>query len=417
VDQAPSTDERPDGGRYLRRHLAARRRPRALQPEQRPPGLRKIAPDIGLRFGYYPLSFLGVEVEGGVAPTKTQTDSKGALLGMFRGYGILQLPYRVAPFALIGYGIMGTTGLGKDVDPTVHFGGGVKFYLTRLLALRLDVRDNLSPQKEVTGGRTHHVEALLGLSIVLGRKKPVEKPPSDSDGDGFVDANDACPSTPGVAPNGCPAPAPEPDSDGDGFVDSQDTCPQEPGIAPDGCPEKDRDGDGFLDSQDQCPDTPGVAPDGCPPPDADKDGIIDMNDQCINVPETKNGYQDADGCADEVPKAVQKFTGVIQGIFFDVDKDTIKSTSRKTLDAAVLVLKDFPDVRVEISGHTDNTGDRDHNLDLSRRRAEAVKKYLVDKGIKDSQISTRGVGPDEPIADNATKDGKAKNRRIEFKLQ
>ncbi len=376
----------------------------------------KIAPDIGLRFGYYPLPFLGVEVEGGIAPTKT-ADSKGAMIGMFRGYGILQLPYRIAPFALIGYGIMGTTGLGKDVDPALHFGGGVKFYLTRLLALRLDVRDNLAPQREVEGGRTHHVEALLGLSLVLGRKKPEPSRALDSDGDGFLDGNDGCPTVPGVAPDGCPAAVVEPDSDGDGFLDSQDSCPQEPGVAPDGCPEKDRDGDGFLDSKDTCPDTPGVAPDGCPPPDTDKDGIIDRDDKCIADPETKNGYQDADGCPDEVPKAVQKFTGVIQGIFFDVDKDTIKKTSRKTLDAAVKVLKDFADVRVEISGHTDNTGDRDHNLDLSRRRAEAVKKYLVDKGINDSQVSTRGVGPDEPIADNATKAGKAKNRRIEFKLQ
>ena len=80
------------------------------------------------------------------------------------------------------------------------------------------------------------------------------------------------------------------------------------------------------------------------------------------------------------------------------------------------MLKEFPDVRVEISGHTDTDGDRDHNLDLSARRAEAVKRYLVDAGIDGARLQTRGAGPDEPIADNATKAGKAQNRRIEFKL-
>ena len=376
---------------------------------------KSVAPDIGLRFGYYPLSFLGVEVEGGVAPTKT-SDGKGALLGMFRGYGLVQLPYRIAPFALIGYGLMGTTALGKDVDPVLHFGGGVKFHINQLLALRLDARDNLASQYKVDGGRTHHLEILLGLSIVLGRKKQEPVKEKDSDDDGFLDSQDDCVSVPGVAPRGCPPPAPE-DRDGDGFIDSQDTCPDQPGIAPDGCPEKDSDGDGFLDSKDTCPAVAGVDPDGCPPPDKDADGVIDRDDKCLDIPETRNNYQDADGCPDELPKEVQKFTGVIQGIFFDVDKDSIKPKSKPTLDAAIKVLKDFPDVKVEVSGHTDSDGDRQHNVDLSLRRADAVKKYLVDNGIDTARISTRGAGPDQPIADNTTKDGKAKNRRIEFKLQ
>ncbi|MDC0674690.1 OmpA family protein [Nannocystis radixulma] len=378
---------------------------------------KKVAPDIGLRFGYYPLSFLGLEIEGGVAPTKTATSNQSAVIGMFRGYGILQLPYRIAPFALIGYGLMGTSGLGKDVDPTLHFGGGVKFYVNDRVLLRLDVRDNATAQYRTDGGRTNHLEVLLGLSIILNKKKPQQAPDPDSDGDGFKDKVDKCPQTPGVAPDGCPQATPEPDSDGDGFLDSQDACPQDPGIAPDGCPEKDSDGDGFLDSKDKCPQVPGVAPDGCPPPDRDKDGIPDAEDKCPDVPETKNQYQDQDGCADEVPKQVTKFTGVIKGIFFDVDKDTIKKTSKSTLDNAVKVLKDFSDVKVEISGHTDSTGDRDHNIDLSKRRADAVKQYLVDKGIDAGRITTRGAGPDEPIADNKTAKGKSQNRRIEFKLQ
>lgn len=345
---------------------------------------KKVAPDIGLRFGYYPLSFMGLELEGGIAPTKA-ADGSGAVIGMFRGYGIFQLPYRVAPFALIGLGLLGTTGLGKDVDPALHLGGGVKFYVNDLIALRLDVRDNVATKVGPASGRTNHLEVLLGLSIVLNRKKPVDP---DTDGDGFKDRVDACPKVPGVAPDGCPVKKEDPDTDGDGFRDSKDACVDVPGIAPDGCPAPDRDGDGIPDATDQCPD----------------------------VPETKNNYQDEDGCPDEVPKEVKRFTGVIEGIFFDTDQATIKPASKPTLDNATKVLKDYPEVKVEISGHTDTDGDRAHNVDLSLRRADAVKQYLLDAGIDAGRITTRGVGPDEPIADNTTAEGKAKNRRIQFAL-
>ena len=378
---------------------------------------KRVAPDIGARLGFYPLSFLGIEVEGAIVPTKIGDDAGGgAFLGGFRGYGIFQLPYRIAPFVLIGVGFLGAKSdrLGKDLDPTLHFGGGVKFYINRRIALRLDIRDNVSAQHLVDAGRTNYPEVLLGLSILLNRKKPEKKGPIDTDGDGFYDHEDKCVTTPGVAPDGCPIKEDDPDRDGDGFKDRVDACPDVPGTEPDGCP--DSDGDGFKDNVDKCPQEPGEAPDGCPPPDTDKDGILDKNDKCINEPESKNNYKDADGCPDEVPKEVAKFSGVIKGIFFDVDKDTIKKTSRPTLDNAVKVLKDFPDVNVEIGGHTDSDGSRDHNVDLSQRRAESVRKYLIDKGIDGSRLTAKGYGPDQPIADNATKKGKSQNRRIEFKL-
>jgi OOP family OmpA-OmpF porin len=378
---------------------------------------KKVAPNIGLRFGYYPLSFLGIELEGGVMPTKVRDGSSNALLGAFRGYALLQLPYRIAPFVLAGFGVLGTNGssVGNDADPALHIGGGVKFYINRLLALRLEVRDNITAQHVIDQGRTNHVEVLLGLSILLNRKKPTPVKDKDTDGDGFLDSVDDCVKVPGVAPRGCPAPAGPIDTDGDGFMDPDDSCVNDPGTGPDGCPDSDK--DGFKDPVDKCPQVPGVAPDGCPPPDRDGDGIFDPVDQCPDVPETKNGYKDKDGCSDVVPKAVAKFAGVIKGIYFDVDKDSIKPNSKTSLEAAVKVLKDFDDVHVEISGHTDSDGNREHNVDLSRRRAESVKKYLVDKGIAEGRLSTRGAGPDEPIAKNDTKKNKALNRRIEFKLQ
>jgi len=376
---------------------------------------KKVAPDLGLRIGYYPLSFLGLEIEGGLMPTKLRDESSNALIGAFRGYGLLQLPYRVAPFALAGFGMLASTGSrnGNDIDPAFHFGGGVKFYINRLLALRLDVRDNVTAKHLVENGRTHHVEVLLGLSLLLNRTKPVPKLDVDTDGDGVLDRLDRCVNVPGVQPEGCPSPAPI-DTDGDGVFDPDDSCVDVPGTAPDGCP--DTDGDGFKDPVDRCPLVPGIEPDGCPSPDTDGDGILDNKDQCIELPETKNGYKDRDGCPDEVPKAVAKFSGVIKGIFFDVDKDTIRPNSRATLDAAVKVLKEFEEVDFEVSGHTDTDGSRDHNVDLSRRRAESVRAYMVKKGIPEHRLTTRGAGPDEPLAPNDTKKNKAQNRRIEFKL-
>ena len=125
---------------------------------------------------------------------------------------------------------------------------------------------------------------------------------------------------------------------------------------------------------------------------------------------------DEDGCPDEVPAEVKKFTGVIEGIEFDTGKATIRPKSTATLDAAAKVLTDYPTVRIEISGHTDDVGKHDKNVKLSQDRADSVKAYFVGKGIDEKRITTRGAGPDEPIADNKTAKGKQKNRRTEFKL-
>ena len=129
-----------------------------------------------------------------------------------------------------------------------------------------------------------------------------------------------------------------------------------------------------------------------------------------------HGYQDDDGCNDTLPEKVKKFTGVIQGINFKKDSDLIQKGSFKVLDRAVAVMVEFKDVKIEISGHTSDEGDHDYNVDLSRRRAESVKTYLTGKGIAPERVQTIGYGPDKPIADNKTKKGKEKNRRIEFRV-
>lgn len=419
--------------------------------------LETVAFDGGLRLGYLPFPFIGLELEGGVMPTKTR-DDHSTLLYHFRGHVIGQYPARLAPFLVVGYGLEGVSSdlgaVGDDVDGAFHTGLGLKFYATRFFVARLDGRVNISG-KVGDGGLNPYWEVLLGASWVFGWKDP---PPADTDLDGVLDKDDACPTTAGVKPSGCP------DQDGDGVLDKDDQCPSQAGIAPHGCP--DRDGDGVLDSDDQCPDQAGVKPSGCPDqdgdgvldkddqcpadkgaapsgcpdqdsdgvldkddacpteagikpsgcPDKDGDGIVDKDDQCADKPETQNGFKDQDGCPDEVPKAVKKFQGTIEGIYFEVDKDTIRKKSFPKLDQAVKVLKEYADLNLLIRGHTDDTGAAEHNLDLSKRRAESVKNYMVSKGIDAGRLQTEGVGSNEPVDPAKTNKARAKNRRIEFKL-
>jgi OOP family OmpA-OmpF porin len=320
-----------------------------------------------------------------------------------------------------------TQALGKDSDPELHFGVGVKYAILQCLSARLDFRDNLMQENRANpsikdGDLVQNFELLLGLSFTLGRT-PAETvmAPKDSDGDGFLDPQDACLAVPGVAPNGCPAAAAPVDTDKDGIPDATDPCPTEAedGAQPaptDGCPNKDADGDGILIPDDKCPTEKGVVPDGCPVHDKDQDGILDEVDKCPDQPETKNGFQDADGCPDELPKEVAKFAGVIKGIQFDFGKATIRKESNKILDDAVKVLAQYDDLRIMVSGHTDNVGEAQKNIELSQARANSVKEYMVGKGIDASRIETRGAGSNEFVADNATDKGRQENRRIEFKL-
>jgi OOP family OmpA-OmpF porin len=335
------------------------------------------------------------------------------------------------PFVTVGAGGMNLKSaedaLGDDSDPALYFGIGAKYAINEHLSVRLDLRDNLmqenrEPPEIEEGDLVQNFEVLLGLSFTLGRTTGESAPPPrDSDGDGFADPNDACPAQPGVAPNGCPAPVAPADSDQDGIPDPSDPCPQQaedklPPAPADGCPNEDPDGDGIIGALDKCPAEKGVPPDGCAIKDKDGDGVLDEADKCPDQPETKNGFQDVDGCPDELPKEVAKFAGVIKGIQFDFGKATIRKESNKLLDEAVKVLKDYPELRIMISGHTDNVGEPAKNVELSQQRAAAVKEYLAGKGIDAGRIETRGAGPNEPVADNATDKGRQENRRIEFKL-
>jgi outer membrane protein OmpA-like peptidoglycan-associated protein len=236
--------------------------------------------------------------------------------------------------------------------------------------------------------------------------------PHDDDNDGVPNYLDKCPNTPaGVAvdADGCPL-----DEDGDGVPNYLDKCPKTPaGVAVDenGCP-FDEDGDGVPDYLDKCPKTPAgaqVDADGCPL-DTDGDGIPDYLDRCPQVPGVAANY----GCPEIKKEILKVFKQALNGIQFETGKATIKSSSNAILNKIVAIMNENPDFNLDIAGHTDNVGKADFNLDLSQRRAEAVKAYLVKKGVVNTRMTAEGYGDTRPVSTNATAAGRAENRRVEF---
>lgn len=250
--------------------------------------------------------------------------------------------------------------------------------------------------------------------------------PKDSDEDGFPDYLDKCPfntvdeRSGGIDSTGCPK-----DNDGDGVANYQDECPDNTaeelakGVDEKGCP-KDSDGDGVPDYKDECPDTPAganvangmVDEKGCPK-DTDGDGVADFEDVCPDVA----GVKENKGCP-EIKEEVKKvFEKALNGIEFETGSAKIKKSSNKILDDVVKIMKENPSYKLSINGHTDNVGKAEKNQKLSEDRAAAVKAYLEGKGVEAARLSSAGFGQDQPVADNKTKAGRAKNRRVEFKVR
>jgi len=204
----------------------------------------------------------------------------------------------------------------------------------------------------------------------------------------------------------CKVPAPV-DSDGDGVVDGKDKCPNTPAgrkVNADGC-EFDSDGDGVVDGSDKCPGTPAgrkVNAEGCEL-DSDGDGIVDGADKCPTV-----YAKTADGCPPPL---------VLEGVEFDNDKATLRQESFAILDKTAASMQHWADAKIEVGGHTDSVGTDDYNMALSQRRAETVRDYLISKGIAADRLTAKGYGETKPVADNATEEGRFKNRRVELTRQ
>ncbi len=236
-------------------------------------------------------------------------------------------------------------------------------------------------------------------------------PIPDRDGDGIPDSKDKCPDKPGPAINhGCPII----DTDGDGIPDAKDKCPKKPGPPINhGCPIVDTDGDGIPDNKDKCPKKPGPPINhGCPYLDTDKDGIPDNKDKCPKKP----GPVENNGCPYKLIKITDNMIVLKQKIFFAFNKARIEPRSYPVLNEIAEAMRDHPKWKIEIQGHTDDRGSASYNQKLSERRAFAVYKYLVGRGIARDRMTYIGYGESRPIEDNSTAEGRAVNRRVEFHI-
>jgi len=297
----------------------------------------------------------------------------------------------------------------------------------------------------------------LRLIATVGYAQPVALPPppaqvGDSDGDGLFDDVDPCPHEPEDVDgheddNGCPDPdndldgtpdrddqcpvnagpfenggCPDTDGDGDHVVDRLDRCPEDAEDLDnfedaDGCPDPDNDGDGVVDASDRCPDEAGVvANGGCPDTDRDGDTVVDRLDNC---PEAA-GSPENQGCPNkQLVRIEEGRLDILDVVYFQTNKDVIERRSFALLMNIASVVNAHPEIPlVRVEGHTDARGNAEKNRDLSRRRAEAVVRFLVEQGsVPERRLVARGFGPDRPIVENARRAADhARNRRVEFNL-
>ena len=285
-------------------------------------------------------------------------------------------------------------------------GIGAKISITKHIALKLEAIYMLDNNKNRWDSS---ISALAGINIAFGDSTPKPAPVLDSDNDGVNDSLDNCLSTPAgvkVDSDGCKV---DGDDDNDGVKNSIDTCPTTPvgtEVDTNGCQvDGDDDNDGIKNSVDLCLSTPTgakVESNGCQADgDSDADGIKDSIDKC---PNTKANYVvTADGCVKEIDLHINFKTGS-----WDVDEQ-----SKDNIANFANFLNAAPSYTAEIIGYTDSVGSSSKNQKLSLKRATIVKDMIKDNGVADNRLKATGMGEENPIADNASDEGRAQNRRIE----
>jgi outer membrane protein OmpA-like peptidoglycan-associated protein len=406
---------------------------------------------LGGRFGYWWTRHIALEAAAGFTPTKEDIPG-GEDLDFWHASGnVVYRPFQSGPFwpyVFAGGGVSrlkpAETG-SKDTQGNAEVGFGAQYWLTDVVGLRLEARDAMwLPKESPTDIESHTFVVGAGLTFAIGAK------PRDTDGDGVPDRRDACAATPAgarVDDKGCPT-----DADGDGVFDGLDACDgTKKGCTVDarGCP-TDADGDGVCDGLDACADTPkGATVDakGCPN-DADGDGAFDGLDACAESPKgcavddkgcpkdgdgdgvcdgldtcpgtSPNLRVDKDGCPIEVSERETELldTGMIRldNVEFETGKADLKPEALSQLDIVGQVLTKWPELKVEIGGHTDSRGSNAANQTLSEARVKSVLDYLLQKfpQLKPEQYVSRGYGESKPLVQNSSPEAMARNRRVEF---
>jgi OmpA-OmpF porin, OOP family len=382
---------------------------------------------LGGRGAFHFLQWLSVEGTYGYNSSSQVADGSDVGMTHFGADLVAELlpsarinPYLTAGWAQINHDPDGgekryLNGWEAGVGAKIRLGGDNASYR----ALRIEVRDVMSDLSEAFpnyGDSKHSIMTTIGVQFAFGKSS------KDTDNDGVLDKNDACPDTPAgvvIDESGCPV-----DSDGDGVFDGLDQCDATAaGVVVDasGCP-IDSDGDGVFDGLDQCDGTPAgatVDANGCPT-DSDGDGVFDGIDQCEN---TETNYQvDANGCPIAVTAIEEELldTGSIStsNIVFESSSSDLDLSHNKTIDEVGAALANWPELRVEVGGFTDSSGSEAFNQQLSEKRAQSVLDYLAANfpDIDAAQYTAVGYGEASPVADNSTPEGRTANRRVEFKV-
>ena len=341
---------------------------------------------------------------------------------------------RVRPFVFAGFGLLAhdDNNHGNDFNTLQYpdLGLGLNIKVSPKVNIIFDETILFFDRYANTNNKTEkYLHHAVGFSFNIGKSKDTDKDGisdrndlcpevfglkqfdgcPDSDNDGVKDADDKCPNEAGlITLGGCP------DADGDGIPNNADECPNQKGTANmNGCP--DSDNDGVADNKDDCPNAKGSRQlKGCP--DSDNDGIADKDDKCPQIKGTKK----ANGCPEEAVTQHSKESAPKVSLFvvnFERASSKIDNTSQSILNSIVEVLKKNPNYKLDIKGYTDADGDDKMNLKLSNSRAKIVENYLVKKGVSANRLFTKGFGEQNPVADNSTDAGKAKNRRVELFLK
>lgn len=354
--------------------------------------------ELGARVARPFLPWLIPELELALSPTTTNAVGGARAADVFWFEPRLHLRFEVwpghvvEPFVVVGGGSpIAVSNANKTFATSIvgdgYVGGGLRFNTHKGFLLRFDARVAIVPSQPGSGfGATSELDVGLGIEFVVGAPHRLTEEelrlargnlPSDRDGDGIPDAQDACPDRP---------------EDVDGFEDD----------------------------------------DGCPDIDNDFDRVLDIADKCPNTPEIYNGFEDDDGCPDVVPTDVDALRGTVEGLVYAEGETIVRDAALPSIKRIAKTMTTYPSIRVVLIGHTDDreakqfaTAAEDGqpapelgtlSADLSRARAEAVKNALIATGIPQPRIVVEGKGADDPVADNAKPRGRLANRRVEIKL-